>query len=247
VIPADGRIPATHIQLAKVASEAKQTGKRRENMTIQKNQHVTAAVKKQQRLQKLKDEFSGLREDDGSLLFGGTFTIGQFRVDLPSTVTQEAKSYGPQGFDGDRIPKGWDLEEIIEGATGIYVATPRVRIHDAKILTWRISEDSRPLRVHDCVLWIRLNDPAEWVLIHVLRNRIGHQDWSNWGRAWDSHSGFWGFYDHPPNNQEVEDFLIANEWWVPLGEGFKLLDAEVCSKAWKKVTGQQPTGAFLLK
>jgi hypothetical protein len=51
-------------------------------------------------------------------------------------------------------------------------------------------------------------------------------------------------YDHSPTSQELETFLDVNKWWDQLGNEFRIMDAEVCSKAWKKVAGQLPIKTF---
>jgi hypothetical protein len=142
------------------------------------------------------------------------------------------------------------LEEIVEGATDSYVATPMERVKEAKMLAWKVIEDERPLRVHYCILWIRLNNPNEWVLVNVARNRYSLQPWSPWSRIRQTYFTsdmanpflfypFWiKFFDHSPTTPEIETFLVANQWSSL--EGFKLVDGEICTKAWKNVTGEEP-------
>jgi hypothetical protein len=189
------------------------------------------------------------RNDDGKLCFGGTFLFGKYRIDLLPMDSQETKSYQDArlrfgDFDADRIPKSWDLEEICEAAAYTYVEDHPIdisRVKAAKILAWKIEED-RHCWVHECIVWLRLENPAQWVLVYVFRNKFPEEGWLGWCRAWAEYGdSYWiKYYDHPPISQEIEIFLKANEWWL-LQTGSKLLDAEICAKAWKKVTGQDPS------
>ena len=117
-------------------------------------------------------------------------------------------------FDGERVPKGWDLEQIVAGATqsrSVDTRIPLSRVQEAKILIWKISEDSRPVRIQQCTAWIRLDHPIQWMLAHAVRHKYSDDYWSDWSLAWREHSDpFWvkGF-SHPPTSQEIETFLDA--------------------------------------
>jgi hypothetical protein len=188
------------------------------------------------------------RDDHGGLLFGGTFIFGQFRIRLPLTQANEAESYRnvADHFGGDRVPKEWNLEEMVEGAIRQFYLEgkpiPKGRVQEAKILSWRISEDLRPLKVQESILWMRLSNPIQWMLVHIGRN---DNSWPIWWEAWVEHSDpYWiQVFDHAPTYKEIESFLNANKWWSAY-EGFELLDGEACSNAWKNVTGQEPNKTF---
>lgn len=76
--------------------------------------------------------------------------------------------------------------------------------------------------------------------VHVFRHKFPEAEYFGWCRTWVEHGdSFWiKSYDHPPASQEIEFFLNKNDWWPP--ERFKILDAEICARAWKKVIGQEP-------
>lgn len=189
----------------------------------------------------------------GKLVFGGIFRFGPFRVMIsPMEVEEALSSYSARlrfgDFGVDRVQKDFDLEEIVWGATQTLAGTtsiPTYRIQQAKILTWKVIEDYRPLKVQECVLWIRLDIPSQWILVHVGRNRYFEKGWSGWARYYASHTKpFWiESYDHPPTRDEIELFLNTNNWWTEV-KGFKFLDGNVCTNAWQKVTGQPPVKTF---
>lgn len=189
------------------------------------------------------------RNDDGNLHFGGTFLFGKYRIALLPMDSQETRSYRDfrlrfGDFNGDRIPKSWDLEEILEAAAYTFVEDQPIdisRVQAATILAWKIEED-RQGWAHECIVGIRLGNPAQWILVHVFRRKLPAEGWLGWYRAWAEYGDrFWiKYYDRPLGSQEVEAFLEANEWWS-LRMGVRVLDAELCAKSWKKMTGQSPS------
>jgi hypothetical protein len=88
----------------------------------------------------------------------------------------------------------------------------------------------------------KLSSSGQWMLVHIARN---DNSWPIWWEAWVEQSDvYWiKVFDHAPTNQGIDLFLNANKWWSAY-ERFDLLDGEVCSNAWKKVTGQEPNKTF---
>lgn len=190
--------------------------------------------------------------DEGKLVFGGTFSFGSRRIMIPLIEVEELKSskdarFKFGNFDGDRVPENFDLEEIVWGAAEPYegAAIPTHSVQEAKLLTWKVCEDYQQLRAQECILWVHLNNPSQWMVVHVGRKGNFEKGWSGWFRTFISHTQpFWiESYDHPPTNGEIEIFLDTNKWWTEV-ERLTLVDADVCKNAWEKATGQPPTKAF---
>ena len=190
--------------------------------------------------------------DEGKLVFGGTFSFGSHRIIIPPIEVEELQSnkdarlkFG--NFDGDRVPKDFDLEEIVWGAAEPYegAVIPTHSVQEAKILTWKVYENNQQLKAQECILWVHLNNPSQWMLVHVGRNRYSGEGWSGWFRTFQSHTKpFWiESYNHPPTNDEIEIFLDTNKWWAEV-ERLTLLDADVCANTWERATGQPPINGF---
>jgi hypothetical protein len=202
-----------------------------------------------------------LRNKAGKLLIEGMFIVGRFRIELPPTEAQPAESFQDAfirlgEFDGDRIPLAWEMKNIIDGmvfGARMQYTIPGLKspFRDAKVLTWKICTRfpwPNLEQIGHCVLWIHSDNPNQWILAH-----LAHTQWgiSPWFLASAEHSApfYIKLFDHPPKSYEIEEFLNENEWWEAGNNWWshpeaELLDAEVCSNAWEKVTGQKPKRTF---
>jgi hypothetical protein len=138
----------------------------------------------------------------------------------------------------DRLPRGWNVKDLARAAMkeGEVAA-------DARILTWRIDEDDRPLTVESAIVWLRFDGSGKrrWVLAHLYRHPRDSRP--KWLLSWVSDAPFTPRmeFDHPPQNAEVYEFLRETWWEFGPKDGFRLLDAAVCAGTWKAVIGQEPT------
>jgi hypothetical protein len=135
----------------------------------------------------------------------------------------------------DRLPPDWKLSDLTRAA--FYNETVA---QDAHVLIWAIEEDNRPLRAESCILWLKWKEEGKdcWTLAHLCRHPpIG------WGLmiVFDAPQTSRWDYDHPRTNPEVYEFLKATWWKFEPDDGFQLLDAAVCTSAWKKAIGEAPT------
>jgi hypothetical protein len=115
----------------------------------------------------------------------------------------------------------------------------------AKILTWRIEEDDRPLHLESCIVWVKflnLDHQPTWRLGHLFR----HSKASAWISAWVTDVGYWDHADFnkPPTNKQVYEFLKATWWKFGQNEDFVLLDCGVCANTWKELTSEPPSKSY---
>ena len=181
---------------------------------------------------------------------------------IPAVIA--ALGLSPNTSQSDRIPEGWKLDEIADGALFTWDPQPEIRnlVRDAKILVWKTRVDSRPLLLEQCIVWLRCGNPAKsgpWILAHVGRHPSDDPRWFQ--AAVSSHEAYWiRSFDHPPGNSEVEEFLSANQWWSDANwwygesvgaltgpDGSRLLDADVCTNAWEEAIGSKPRMTFPAK
>jgi hypothetical protein len=143
----------------------------------------------------------------------------------------------------DRVPQSWSLDELARAA-----ADEDEVVADARILTWQIREDDRPLYVESAIVWLRLEGSGRerWMLAHVFRHPREFRSWKLSG-VFDVPYAPRRMFDYPPKNAEVYQFLRAT-WWEfgpDFLYGFRLVDAAVCAEAWKAVIGQEPTEKYI--
>jgi hypothetical protein len=158
---------------------------------------------------------------------------------------------------GDRIPAGWKLDEIVDGALLTWNPQPALRssVKEARILTWKIRQDARPLLVEQCIVWLRLAE-SRWILAHVFRHPLGRRVWCQAAISHGEATWIIG-YDHPPTNQDLTKFLDTNNWWADIlwwegenterlgdDDGFRLIDADVCFQAWQEAIHAKPFMSF---
>jgi hypothetical protein len=187
-----------------------------------------------------------MRRENSRILFGGTFDTGRFRMTISPALVRDDRSLENQELitDGDRIPRDWYLNEMLDGAflTGDREPTLRQRAETARVLTWKIWEGDNRLAIEECILWIKCDDPKRgWVLAHIARLPDGEDRWS---QAWaSSRPSFWiKYFDHPPNSGEVYEFLTANDMSTEIGNkhGYHIVDEQFCTNTWKRVVGETP-------
>jgi hypothetical protein len=177
-----------------------------------------------------------------ALLFLLVLAMGKIALGAePRSATKPATA--------DRVPEGWDALDIGKSALmGREKDGIKPEEFQAKILTWRIEEDKRPLYIESCVVWIKfvnLDHQPTWRLGHLYR----HSKESAWSFSWVTDVGYWNHADfkQPPTNKQVYEFL-KETWWT-FGEHeefvhndeFILLDCGVCANTWKDLTGEPPS------
>ena len=120
----------------------------------------------------------------------------------------------------------------------------------AKILLWKIYEDDRPLYVEDCIVWVQfINLDGKQIqrLAHLFRHGRGLKADDPWyleSRVTDVVYSDHADFNRAPTNEDVYRFLKATSWHLDAEDRFVTLDAQVCSTAWKEVTGEAPTQFF---
>lgn len=148
----------------------------------------------------------------------------------------------------DRVPDGWDPAKI----AGRWLDAGEA-VADARVLVWTATEDNRPFRLEEAVVWARVEGRSRlwpeggsrWQLERVYRNRQGAAPFAAWELNIDfaNPKEFTRGFDHPPTGGEVEEFLRASGWDEFEANGRALPDGAVCAHAWKAATGQWPTRA----
>lgn len=82
----------------------------------------------------------------------------------------------------------------------------------------------------------------------MLLNLFRHPQYDNeWHYVGATHSRHYAsqFYDHPPTNKEIYDFLSFMYAWQFESEshrgGFRILAGDVRARTWRSATGEAPT------
>jgi hypothetical protein len=164
-------------------------------------------------------------------------------------VTRTATEAPPVQVDasGDRVPVDFLIDEMLadiepDAATRGTVA--------ARILTWMIDVDERPLVVDRVLLWVhyqpRSGTPL-WELIHLYRHPLpsetANRRWHVAMVADAPHVGRKGFAK-APTGSDLDRFLEATWWKFEPDGGFHKLDAQICEHAWKSVIGSPPNHRY---
>lgn len=139
----------------------------------------------------------------------------------------------------DRLPNGWDKNEMVQQSL-----VGKWREASAAVLVWMIREDERPLYVESAVLWLMLTNPdaKTWMLTHVYRHPKSDPDF-RWrvSAVMDApHVGTTGVLVSPPVVRQVMEFLDRTWWSFEPESDWTVIDAQVCSDAWKTCIGEPP-------
>jgi hypothetical protein len=153
-----------------------------------------------------------------------------------------------QQIGGDEcIPESWSVEQMLKAIpSDIEGHNPGIINPTARVLAWKMEEDSRPWYVENCLLWVCGNDlkgNKRWALARLAR---ASWDRINWGLVtlMDGHIIPFKVFVHPPTNRDIYDFLPNSRWQFEPSYHFKIIDASVCRKTWEAVIGEAPTKCF---
>jgi hypothetical protein len=143
----------------------------------------------------------------------------------------------------DRIPAGWSIDEMSKAS--FYDGEIPT---EARILTWQILEDDRPLYIESCITWFRFKKGGkdQWRLSHLYRHPKNKSLPIRWNisMVYDAPQIPQQDFDHPPTESEVDRFLLDTWWAFHPDKGWKLIDSEVCSTAWVASIGSKPTKSY---
>jgi len=144
--------------------------------------------------------------------------------------------------EGDRLPAGWVASEMLPSELGAH-DLPVDREVTARVLTWRVKEDERPLYVESAIVWatVRAHGNTHWLLLHVYRHPREQGVANVWRLSMvaDSDVSPAGHYEHAPTNADVSVFMGASGWRDG-NTGFRVLGEGVCEHAWTLSTGTPP-------
>ncbi len=120
---------------------------------------------------------------------------------------------------------------------------------EARILSWLIQIDERPLLVEQVLLWIMVapkNAAPSYRLVNLFRHPVGgwsgNKRWRLWMRS-RSPPGLQSFAA-PPTLAELDKFTSRTDWDYDASSGFDLVDGQVCAGAWKRSFGTPPKHSF---
>lgn len=123
-----------------------------------------------------------------------------------------------------RAPDGWSRQEMLQASSEFDRAPDQeVPAGQLRVVCWRVIEDDRPLRVEDAIVLTHATD-GRWRLARLFRHP--RDPWPRWQ--------LWHLMDVPfvnrrdfraePTSAEIGQFLDDVDW-LPLSEGFRVLDA----------------------
>ena len=132
----------------------------------------------------------------------------------------------------------WKLPAMIEAAAR--GTKPKI----ARVLTWKIEEDDRPLRLETALVW--LQGDKSWTLTHLYRHpQDGPSAAWQVSMVYDVPYEGQRSYDHAPTRADFERFVDATWWKFGSRErGWKLLDSEVCRDAWRAAFSVEPWHSY---
>jgi hypothetical protein len=166
------------------------------------------------------------------------------RSDPParSSVERTATDAPPTHIDasGCRIP--WDF--VPDDLLSAVAPDPASRKNTtARILTWLVEVDDRPLLIDRAILWVHHHPTSggdAWQLVHFYRHPLEQRSGWEVARVYDAPYVGQQPYSSAPTAQELDVFLGETWWRFEPTDGFRLLDAGVCAKAWTGAIGSAP-------
>ena len=119
----------------------------------------------------------------------------------------------------------------------------------ARILSWMIQVDERPLLVEGVILWVSAKAKGTATSYHLaqlyrhpLRKPPEGKRWHIW---MTSHlpPGKMTF-QAPPTLADLDRLLGLTNWEFDASSGFTLVDGHVCAGAWRESFGTAPSRSF---
>jgi hypothetical protein len=165
------------------------------------------------------------------------------RAFADSSVRAPVKTAGRAEAGCERLPTAWKLDAMNQAAAPHSGSkTPQV----ARILTWKIEEDDRPLRLETVLMWIQVEQ--HWTLAHLYRHPQDGPT-AGWHISSVTDVPYRGTdaYDHAPTRADLEQFLKDTWWHFAPRDSFKILDSEVCRDAWRASFAAAPWHTYSAK
>jgi hypothetical protein len=146
---------------------------------------------------------------------------------------------------GCRVPWDYDVGDILEAIDPDPVSR---KTASARILTWLIEVDDRPLLIDRAILWVHYQFPNgkdSWTLAHLYRHPLDERrtEWQV-SRVYDVPYVGQRPYAVAPRAAELETFLNETWWRFDAIDAFRLLDADICTKAWTDSIGSAPNHQY---
>ncbi len=149
--------------------------------------------------------------------------------------------------NGDRVPVDFVVADLLK------VLDPDVASREAstaRILTWLVEVDDRPLVIDRVILWVHVhpaNGADSWRLAHFYRHPLDdpprNEEWRV-SMVFDAPYVGQSSYSHAPTGQEMDRFLSETWWKFRPSDGFQFLDANVCVHAWRASLGSAPNHGY---
>jgi hypothetical protein len=145
------------------------------------------------------------------------------------------------------LPARWS-SETFESAVRRAVDRGQEGKVEIRLLAWKTEEDDRPLLVDSALAWCRVEseDNVSWALVLLFRHPRDGPQW-HLSEIYDHPWSPVRFYDHPPRNTDVYQFLDS-EPHRPFfrvnrsgSAGFHILSSGVRVISWYSAIGERPT------
>ncbi len=144
-------------------------------------------------------------------------------TDAPPTHVDDTGCRIPWDFAADDLLKAIDPDPASRKSS------------TARVLTWLVEVDDRPLLIDRAILWVHhhpANGPDSWRLAHLYRHPLDQRQGWQVSRVYDVPYVGQQSYSSPPRAAELDTFLGDTWWRFAPTDDFRLLDADVCAKAW---------------
>lgn len=160
---------------------------------------------------------------------------------VPPVVHRTAGAAPPTHVDatGCRVPWDFQLGPMVDVAVPDSASRQRAT---ARILTWLVEVDERPLVIDRALLWVH-EHPAthgeSWRLVHLYRHPLEETGW-HVAVVYDVPYVGQQIYAAAPHRAALDQFLHDTWWKFRASDGFHVLDAEICAQAWTASIGAPP-------
>jgi hypothetical protein len=147
----------------------------------------------------------------------------------------------------DPLPANWNPDEFGSAVREAVDRSGEGNV-DARLLAWKSHVDDRPLYVDEALAWCRIEIKGKdrWALVRLCRHPGDGPKWYP-SMIYDHPWTPVRFYERPPGNAEVYDFVDAyplGQFFGAVGPNFRLLSAGVRVTTWYSAIGQRPIRFF---